>query len=135
MFRLSEFRGLWPARLATSLALAGLICLMLVPVLRTGNLFGITGVTLIALCTDRGIEQVALDPLGQPIPTNTLHHHACACCLAAPDQGDQAISVGGVALSDTMMRVASARPGSSISVVPERYFLYGRGSRAPPLTS
>lgn len=129
------FRKGLVARLASRFAVAGLLCLLLAPVLRVAASAEDGTFLVVAVCTDHGIEQRAVDIRGNSVPANKIQHHVCACCLAAPDQSDQAVLVVGVASPGATIAVATVRLIHPAAVFPERHFLDGRGSRAPPVSA
>ena len=132
---LGWFRKELVARLAARLAIAGVLCLLLAPVLRVASAAEDGTYLLVTVCTDHGVEQRAVDAAGNPVPADKIHHHVCACCLAAPDQSDQAVLVIGVEAPAAPARVAGSRLVYLAAVFPERHFLDDRGSRAPPVSS
>jgi len=135
MVRLSRFRKGLVTRLACRLAIAGVLCLLLAPVLHLVAAAEEGGAELVVLCTDHGMEQFVLDSEGKPVPLHKAGHHICACCLIAPDQGDQAMLGVSVAPPEGPVRVAAIRAVVPAAVFPERHFLSGRESRAPPASA
>lgn len=129
---LSGFRKGPVSMLACRLALAGLICLLMVPVLRVFAMAGDGGPELAAICTDHGMVRLTVDAEGRTVPAQEAGH-PCACCVVAPDhQTDQAALVAGVAPAGVSGTVDGVRIQYPSGVFPERHFLSGRQSRAPP---
>ena len=91
-----------------------------------------SGITLVAICTEHGTEQIALDSEGKSVPLEKQHHHGRACpfCLSHP--GNASLPAA------TLLPVLPMNLGRTVAVpvpsgiAPEPIFLTGRQPRAPP---
>ena len=120
------------AQAVSWLVISALLGMMVMPL--TGALAGpAASVTLVAICTEHGTEQIALDTEGKSVPLEKQHHHGRACpfCLSYS---------GGVPLPTAAQ--FSARPMElgretvvpvPTGIAPKPVFLTGRQPRAPPV--
>ncbi len=120
------------ARAVSWLVVTALLGMMVMPI--AGAFAGpAAGVTLVTICSDHGIEQIALDAEGKTVPLQKAHQHQRACPFCLSHSGGMTLPAG-VALSAPPLvfgqeGAVPARPG----IIPEPIFLSGRQTRAPPV--
>ena len=120
------------ARAVSWLVVAALLGMMVMPM--AGAFAGpAAGVTLVTICSDHGIEQIALDAEGKTVPLQKAHQHQRACPFCLSHSGGATLPAGVATLAPPLLfgqeRAGPARPG----IVPEPVFLSGRQTRAPPV--
>jgi hypothetical protein len=125
-----RLRGL-PARVLAWLTIAALLGAMVMPL--TGAFAApADGVTLVTVCTDHGIRQVALDDEGQSIPLEKAHHHHRACPFCLSHAGSVILPAGVAVSAPSAVAIDRTRVYTPAGIVPEPVFLSGRPTRAPP---
>lgn len=132
---LRRFRKGAVADIALGLLLIGVFCLLLSPMLGIAAAAASDGAIAVAVCTDKGVEQVTLDAEGNPVPAHASKNHVCACCLAAPDYGIGSALTSRAPLAVPPDGTKAIRPVFPATVYPKQHFLSGRESRAPPAMS
>ena len=91
-----------------------------------------SGITLVAICTEHGTEQIALDSEGKSVPLEK-HHHGRACPFCLSHSGNASLP------ATTLLPVLPMNLGQTVAVpvpsgiAPEPIFLTGRQPRAPPV--
>ena len=88
--------------------------------------------SLTAICTDRGVQQVALDFGASPVPAkgHGLSRDFCPLCYSHTDA--PAVAGLGYELSAPIFFAVEAAHAITAIAAPWRQFLTGRPARAPP---
>ena len=119
-------------RAVSWLVTAALLSMMVIPM--AGAFPGPSaGVTLVTICSDHGVEQIALDAEGKSVPLQKAHQHHRACPFCLSHAGGVTLPVG-VAVSAPPLEFGQKvavpiQPG----IAHKPIFLTGRQTRAPPV--
>lgn len=93
---------------------------------------GTAGTTLVTVCTDDGLRQVALDADGKSVPL-PKPHHGKTCPFCSVHAGYVLPPPAASALPVAVQTVPADRWTEDAAFQPGRHFLIGRPSRAPPV--
>ena len=119
------------ARAVSWLATLALLAMMVMPL--AGALAGpANGATLVTICSDHGIEQVALDAEGRSIPLQKAHHHHRACPFCVSHSGAAPLPTAVIVPTPLSPAGITAVEFADSGFVPAPVFLSGRETRAPP---
>ena len=119
------------ARAVSWLTVLALLAMMVMPL--AGALAGpANGATLVTICSDHGIEQIALDAEGRSIPLQKAHHHHRACPFCVSHAGAAPLPAAVVVPAPLPPADSQVAEFADIGFVPPPLFLSGRETRAPP---
>ncbi len=120
------------ARAVSWLVISALLSTMVMP-LTEALAAQASGITLVAICTEHGTEQIALDSEGKSVPLEKHHHHGRACPFCISHSGNASLPAA------TLLPVLPMNLGRTVAVpvpsgiAPEPIFLTCRQPRAPPV--
>ena len=121
-------------RAAAWLALAGMLSLLFMPLVDGGPLRSAGAPVLAAdgieVCTPNGLYRIRLDDDGQPAPTPSHKHAACAFCTAHPGFSLPALVLPPPLAPD--WPEPAAVPAPAAIAAPRLFVLVCHGCRAPP---
>ena len=120
-----------PTPAIIALMTASVLGLLLLPL--TGLVIDITGNSaLTTICTDRGLQQVALDSDGSPVPAKGHGQNVRLCPLCLLHSDTPVVSGIGYELAAPFLLAVEAPQAVPAIAEPWQEFLTGRPARASP---